>query len=344
MRPNPRLLSLAAPMLAATLLVATTVTIAAPAQLDASPAGIESVRRGTAHDAVFALSMAADGRGLAVGAAGTMLTTADHGRTWVEQKPVTGLGLLGVATAGARQIAVGQGGAVLVRSGGGDWRTVDSGSDQRLFAVAIDEAGVAIAVGAFGTILKSADGGGTWSAFKPDWAVMSEQGIEPHLYAVSLGTDGTVTVAGEGGFILRSAISGAADWNVLHVGDLANQKGDASLFALSLTPDGRGYAGGQDGALLMTADGGASWQPIGSGTREILLGVVPVGDGVLVCTTYGLRRGTPDDAGKLRWQAVADDRIGGGWYAAMTPAGDGNSVLLAGHAGRIVRVSPAALR
>ncbi|MGV2479964.1 UNVERIFIED_CONTAM: photosystem II stability/assembly factor-like protein, partial [Salmonella enterica subsp. enterica serovar Weltevreden] len=123
------------------------------------PAGdIEPLARGPVDDALFAASF--DGaQGIAAGAAGELRTSSDGGKTWRTEKLDTqGLSLLGVAALGGRQIAVGQQGMVFTRADGA-WTPGKSGTQQRLFSVAMHRSGLALTVGAFGTLLRSTDAG-----------------------------------------------------------------------------------------------------------------------------------------------------------------------------------------
>jgi len=292
---------------------------------------ITPVVTGTAHQALFAVALDRE-QGLAVGAGGEIVTTRDGGRTWqpAEGSP-TDKALLGVAVGGERAIAVGQSGLILLRDATGAWKTAASGTEERLFAVDFNGSGVAVAVGAFGKILRSSDGGANWSSVAPAWADggYTEQGLEPHLYAVDVAADGTVTCAGEFGLVLRST-DGGATWQVL-------RKGEASLFALDLRDDGVGYAVGQGGTILRTTDGGATWASVPSGSQANLLGVHSAPDGRVVVTA--MRDMLASDDG-LAWHRVEGADFGSAWYTGVVMTGSGASAaaLVVGHSGRIVRI------
>lgn len=292
---------------------------------------IETIVAGTAHQALFAVAFAGE-QGLAVGAFGQLLATSDGGRRWQKQaKPVTTRALLGVAMAGERAIAVGQGGTVLVRGAGGQWSAVASGTEERLFAVDIDVQGTAVAVGGFGKILLSHDGGTSWTSIAPSWmdGGYTEHGLEPHLYAVDLAPDGAITCAGEFGLILRSVDAGQS-WAVL-------ARGTDSLFSLELRDDGIGYAVGQGGTILRSADRGATWTEVASNSESNLLGVASSADGRVVVTA--MRDMLVSDDG-LAWRRVPGGDFGLAWYAGVATRGSGASAaaLVVGHSGRIVRI------
>jgi photosystem II stability/assembly factor-like uncharacterized protein len=302
-----------------------------PAALASGPEAVPVVS-GSNHQALFAIAL--DGRqGLAVGVGGEVLVSGDGGATWTPEAGVpSDKSLLGLAVAGGKALAVGQSGLILRRGRDGAWSTADSGTTERLFGVDFNEAGTAVAVGSFGRIVLSADGGATWRSVAPAWADASftEQGMEPHLYAVEVATDGTITVAGEFGLVLRSRDQGQT-WQVLH-------RGEASVFALHLRDDDIGYAVGQGGMILRTADGGESWSDVTSGSNANLLGVDTAPTGQVMVTA--MRDMLVSDDG-IVWTRLATGDFGSAWYSGVAVlAGEPRLTgLVVGHAGRIVRVS-----
>ena len=299
-----------------------------------SPAGtapIAAVVNGTAHQALFALAFDG-GDGIAVGAGGQMLASQDGGGSWQAVMPaLTEQSLLGVAVVSGRAIAVGQAGLIFVRDASGVWRPSTSGTEERLFAVSLNTDGVAVAVGAFGKVLKSVDGGLQWASVAPAWAEgYTEQGLEPHLYDVKVAPDGVITLVGEFGLILRSSDTGQG-WTVLH-------KGEASLFALDLRLDGVGYAVGQGGVILRTTDGGATWAEVESGSAANLLGVRSSPDGYVVVTA--MRDMLASDDG-LSWRRIEWGDFGSAWYSGVNVVGAdaAENALVVGHSGRIVRIA-----
>jgi photosystem II stability/assembly factor-like uncharacterized protein len=281
---------------------------------------------GTAHQALFAVSTYGNA-GIAVGAAGAILESGDAGKTWKAVTPApTPLSLLGVSGGQGHAIAVGQLGTVLVRDSTGKWVKADAGTTTRLFSVSVNARGEAAAVGAFGTIIRSSDGGKTWTAAAPDWNGYAENGEQPHLYDVDVDDKGVITAVGEFGLILRSA-DGGKSWKTLH-------KGDASLFALELSDNGTGYAVGQNGAVLHSSDRGATWNEVKVGTRAILQGVHATAAGKVLIT--GLHEMLLSrDAGQS-WSHLDSADISSTWYQG---AGGGTRALLAvGHSGRIIQI------
>ena len=282
---------------------------------------------GTVHDSLFAVSF--DGsRGLAAGAPGYILETTDGAKTWAPLKNVpTRLALLGVALKGDHAIAVGQQGLVLKREGT-EWKKVETGTQERLLSVSVNAAGMAVAGGAFGTVLSSTDGGSTWTAIKPAWDQFAEAGTEPHVYATHIDDAGTITVAGEFELILRRA-AGSDQWTVLN-------KGTASLFAMYLGANGVGYAVGQDGAALRSGDGGATWTRMDTGTKAILLGVTASSDDRVTVSGMREMRYSPD--GGKTWTAVTGGGVNTLWYQGIAQPAGSTAALAVGQSGRILKI------
>ena len=87
-------------------------------------AAVRQLRRGTPHDALF--DIAFDGaRGIAVGAFGSLLSSADGGATWARQSlPAHNLALLSVAIVGMHCVVVGQSGLTFVADDCKTWKAV----------------------------------------------------------------------------------------------------------------------------------------------------------------------------------------------------------------------------
>jgi photosystem II stability/assembly factor-like uncharacterized protein len=291
---------------------------------------VAPVVSGTAHQALFAVSAHGDAA-IAVGAAGAILESGDAGKSWKAVTPApTPLSLLGVSVQQGHAIAVGQEGTVLVMDDAGKWAKSTSGTDNRLFAVSVNSGGRAVAVGAFGTAIKSEDGGASWASIAPDWTSYTKDGEQPHLYDVNVDEKGVVTMVGEFGLVVRSA-DGGKTWKTLH-------QGDASLFALYLPEDGAAYAAGQNGALIRSADHGATWSNVDAGTMAILLGVHAAGDKVVVTGLHDMLLSNDDGNS---WTHLRSEEINTTWYQGVAGAGAGASqtVLAVGHSGEIIRVA-----
>jgi photosystem II stability/assembly factor-like uncharacterized protein len=242
------------------------------ASAQAMPPAPVVVRSGTAHEMLFDLAF--DGmRGLAVGAYGAILASDDGGNQWQPARATeVSVALLGASVRNGRCIAVGQGGAMLVADDCRQWQSVPPVTEARLMAVSLNRHQLAVAVGAFGTVLRSRDNGHHWEALSLDWMQLNPDGFEPHLYDVHVADDGVITLVGESGLILRS--TDGANWQVAH-------HGGPSLFGLTVAGS-RAFAVGQAGQVLASDNGGGSWRAQATGATALLTGVWTDGHGRVV--------------------------------------------------------------
>lgn len=295
----------------------------------AATGALEPLRVGTPHEALYCLDVEG-ASAVAVGAPTLLFESADGGRTWSRPSvPETDQALLGCALRHGIGLIVGQGGVILRRGAGETaWQAVDGGQTGRLFAVDVNGQGLAFAVGAFGTVLRSTDAGRSWSRQDIDWSTSNPEAMEPHLYGLHVGEDGSVLLVGEFGVILRSG-DGGVNWSQVH-------GGEASLFALDLGDDGIGFAVGQQGTVLRTADGGRSWSAEPAVTAANLLGVRQDARGAVLVT--GMRTLVTGNRGGGTWQVSTPGDVATTWYVGLAAGRDG--WLAAGHNGRIVAVTP----
>jgi photosystem II stability/assembly factor-like uncharacterized protein len=283
-----------------------------------------SVRyQGIAHDALYDICFSGT-KGFAVGIAGTLFTSDDQGESWQPQGSLGPEAILGLYCGADTVLAVGQGGAIH-RKRDGEWQRMDSGSDARLLDVSANRNGLAVAVGGFGTVLRSMDGGDSWEPLAFDWETLLNDFLEPHIYDVAVSDAGVITIVGEFAMVLRSVDAGET-WEMVH-------RGDASLFALHLSGD-VGYAVGQNGLVLKTGDGGQTWARLDAGTDANLLDVLVDRDGVIHVT--GIRTLLQSHDGGNTWAASKAGDISSRWYQSLGLSGSG--VFMVGHSGRIVRI------
>ena len=300
-----------------------------------------AVTSGIPHEALFAVDF--DGaHGYAVGAGGEILASTDGGATWTRETTPTRLSMLGVAVHGDRAIAVGQMGMVLVRSADGTWTEVQSGTQERLFGVDLNRNGTAVAVGAFGALLRSTDGGQSWTEVAPQWVGIFKDTagrlgdfFQPSMYAVQLTDDDRAWVVGELGLVLRSE-DGGQTWAVGHAGESGVDGVDPTLFGLSVRADGIGFAVGQEGYILKTEDDGVNWTAIERPTHANLLGVSASADGGVLAT--GMRDMLISTDNGATWARVEGADVATGWYSGAAHPQGGGAPLAVGNAARILRV------
>lgn len=298
---------------------------------------IKTLAQGIPHSAFFGLSF--EGKnGVAVGMAGSIYESSDSGQTW---KPtphgLTDLALLAVDRRAGRTVAVGQFGLVMIQDGQGKWTKVDTDFKTRLYSVSISASGMAVAVGEFGAVLKSADAGQTWSSIAPDWMAFADPESfgtgEPSLFSVYVSDADEITLAGEFGVMLRSTDAGST-WQVLRP-VVAKAP---TLFAMHLVPPGKGnsFAVGQTGELLISADGGLSWATCTSQTEMNFLGVAASPDGQVVIT--GMRVMMRSQNGGMTWDPVIEGDTTTDWYQAARTAPGSGQIMAVGYAGRIIQI------
>lgn len=327
---TPRLLAMA---LSGCLAMAAIPAGAAPE----STSIIKTLTQGIPHAAFFGLSFEGN-KGVAVGVGGAIHESSDSGKTWKPvQHGLTELALLAVDRRAGRTVAVGQFGLVMVEDSPGKWSKIDTDSKSRMYSVGLSPSGMAVAVGEFGTVRKSADGGKTWSSIAPDWSAFADPEAfgtgEPSLFSVHVSDTDVITIAGEFGVMLRSADAGST-WQILRPVDAKAP----TLFAMHLVPQGQGnsFAVGQTGALLVSSDGGTSWAACTSQTQMNFLGVAAAPGGQVVIT--GMRVMMRSLNGGMSWEPVVEGDTLTDWYQAARTAPDTGQIMAVGHAGRIIRI------
>lgn len=182
--------------------------------------------------------------GWAVGHDGVVLHSADAGKSWTRQLDGRSLGEVLVAHYG--------------RSGTSDsdkWlaeakRIAAQGAENPFLDVWFDDARNGIIVGAFGLVLRTADGGKTWEPLLH--ATDNPKAL--HLYAVRrIGAD--LFIAGEQGTALKFDGSRFAALTLPYKGTLFGLVGKERIV----------LAHGLRGNVVRSSDGGATWQSVATG-------------------------------------------------------------------------------
>ena len=109
-----------------------------------------------------------------------------------------------------------------------------------------------------GIILKTIDGGTTWTSY-PGTVTYS-------LYSVYFPDANTGYASGDGGTILKTT-DGGITWTAISTG------APGILFSIYFTDTNTGYAVGDGAIILKTIDGGATWVVVSSGTSTWLFSV-----------------------------------------------------------------------
>ncbi|WP_420467499.1 WD40/YVTN/BNR-like repeat-containing protein [Panacagrimonas sp.] len=333
-------------VLFAGMLAAAAVVTQAHAAAKSAEGRTQVLSADTPHDRLFSLIFEGD-KGIAVGDAGLVKITTDGGQTWTRQEAPTPLAMIDVASNGRRTIAVGQMGLILVREGDGAWKKVESGTDRRLLRVDINQSGLAFIVGAFGTLLKSTDGGETWKDVAPNWAGLYDSGEgdtavirdEPTNYIVDVLDNGGTIIGGEYGQIMYSPDGGIC-WEIAYRHPAESGVNAPTLFASRIRPDGVGYAVGQAGLVVRTNNGGRTWAPLKTPTNGSLFGVESAHDGHVMVVGQRVALHSRDNGDT--WRPVDALDLSLNWYTALgrgasMPAGE---FIAVGHSGRVIRLAP----
>lgn len=260
---------------------------------------------------------------IAVGERGTILRSADHGRTW-ESVPAPGTATLtavSFAPDGRHGWIVGHDALILATTDGGQtWRQQWQGEslgDSFLDVLALDERHV-IAVGAFGLCRETTDGGATWT-------LRHLLDADYHLNRLTRGPSGTLYLAGEHGTLLRSRDQGRT-W------DPIDAPYDGSFYGILPLTAERLLAYGLRGRLYLSENDGDAWTAVPNDRRTLFLSAVSPAPGRVIVA--GQARGfLTIDLDKLAVQP-AHPRMQSA-VADLMLLGDG-SLLCLGEAGATV--------
>lgn len=263
-------------------------------------------------------------RGVIVGERGHVLVSESRS-DWRQVAGVpTRVTLTAVATAGNKVWAVGHEGTILHSSDGGETWAVqrhepparpdddDAFGDQRsgspLLDVQFFDENNGLAVGAFSLMLRTSDGGATWTPVElaangddapvddaadadddggDEWTfseddLMLDEEDDPHLNGIARDPAGKLVVVGERGSAFRSA-DGGETWERLQL-----PYGGSMFGVLALGVD-HFVAFGLRGHLLESRDGGSSWDDLPTDTELSLMGGVALeGGGLAVVGANGV--------------------------------------------------------
>lgn len=223
--------------------------------------------------------------------------------------------IMAATHAGARIVAVGDHGMVLLSDDGRQFRQARSVPTQALLtSLSFIDDRQGWAAGHDGVILHTADGGETWTLQREDlegdkplfgirfrdaqhgfavglfgtavqtadggasWtplAVETGPATDHHLYGI-FGDGGSVLcIAGEAGLVYRST-DGGATWATLQTSN------PGSFWAGLQLKSGRLIIAGQRGHIFASDDQGVTWSEVPSGTQQSLTGLTQLPDGHLL--------------------------------------------------------------
>ncbi|MBP6533789.1 MAG: hypothetical protein KA218_01885 [Arenimonas sp.] len=295
---------------------------------------------------------------VAVGERGHILVSAD-GKTWQQVKAPTRSTLTTVSTQGAAVWTAGHDGVILNSTDAGKtWqrqRAQPWSADSQLLtngSPVLDtlfvSASEGYAVGAYSLLLKTLDGGTTWTELSIGGSLPAQQTTElvatdsgvfddsdltlaaesdPHLNAIARTASGRLLVMGERGAGFRSDDSGAT-WKSIRL------PYGGSVFGLLSLGGEQVLSFGLRGNIYQSDDAGSVWRKIDSGTETSLIGGTVSADGSVLLVggngTVALRR-----PGASTF-TVKQLQLGNGQTPAFTAAvGDAGAYILTSDLGAI---------
>ena len=169
------------------------------------------------------------------------------------------------------------------------WSAVTSGTQQHLHDVHFVDASNGWAVGWAGTVLRTSDGGDTWSLTRSGGS---------HLWGVDFVDASNGWAVGSSGNIIRTS-DGGATWSGQTSRTFRN------LYAVDFVSASRGWAVGDQGTILHTTNGGATWSAQSAPNDNILRDVhfVNASNGVAVGYSATVLRTTN---GGATWTQVSN--------------------------------------
>lgn len=278
--------------------------------------------------------------------------------------------LLGIARAGARLVAVGDYGVVVLSDDNGQsWRQASSVATRTMLtAVVFVNAQAGWAVGHGGVVLQTADGGETWTlnySAGPDvvllsvWFEQENRGFavgafgfamatndggrtwkqvvvgegddrDRHLNAIFALPGGGLFIAAEAGTLFRSDDAGKT-WATLRLPYSGSLWGGLALSG------GNALVYGMRGHALRSPDRGRSWVDVPTGSDQSWSGGLQLADGRIVLVGLGGAIATSSDSGQSFTSAIRPERQA----QASVAEGTRGQLVIAGATG-VATYSPAA--
>jgi|AATN01.1.fsa_nt_gi photosystem II stability/assembly factor-like uncharacterized protein len=276
-------------------------------------------------------------RAIAVGERGHVLVSESRSDWRQVEKVPTRSNLTAVTTAGESTWAVGHDGLIMFSADGGltwtvqrqdvwkpmpddaDWDAFDPTQGAPLLDVLALNAQQVIAVGAYSLMLRSDDGGQTWSKIdpnaKPAEAVVAAEESEAVAPPVEDGED-----------------QASDDWTMDADALVLDEEDDPHLNGIARDAAGQLMVVGERAAAFRSRDGGQSWERLSLPYDGSMFGVLALGEGHFLA--YGLRGHVQEtmDFGEtwVELDTATETTLQGG---ALTPDG---SIFLVGNNGTVL--------
>lgn len=196
----------------------------------AAPTAPEGQKRSGAPPwlGLFGTAITPDGKIFIVGAKALLLVSTDHGKSWTQ---------------------------TTLNERAGDQLF----QDRDLYSIRFSpDTKLGLIVGEDGTIMRSTDGGATWTT--------ETSGTSKNLLKVDLLDDQTAVAVGADGTIVRTS-DGGEHWQVIKSPKLI------TIFDVSFTDKNTGWAVGEFATVLNSTDGGQTWKVVSGGnTNDFTIG------------------------------------------------------------------------
>lgn len=185
------------------------------------------------------ISLLDDGYGYAVGQWNMIMETQDYGRTWSRITSSTDVNLYGLEAINRNLVfGVGELGKILrgtrTDDGNWNWETLKSPVRKSLKAVEFRNDQAGIIVGSQGTVLRTTDGGASWT-------VVHEDQSTGHLYAAIWTGEQWLAIGGNGSYVLSQS-----DEDQWKASQLARDQFGWHSDLVSLDPSNRQLIVGED--------------------------------------------------------------------------------------------------
>lgn len=253
----------------------------------------------------------ADGRLVAVGERGHVVTSSD-GSEWTQAESVPTRSMLTAVTGSGNDLWAAGHDTVIIHSndGGMNWtlKYVDVERAQPVMDLHFVDASTGYAVGAYGLMLKTTDGGDRWEEL-----FVSDDGW--HLNGIVDLGEGRLVVTGEAGFSYVSEDAGET-WETIEM------PYPGSMFGAVLAGDCV-VAYGLRGNIQRSCDGGSSWDEIPTPTESSLAGGA-YRDGITTLVGNSGQLIKIDAEGRVR----SETHPSGVDFSAVIPLGNGEWLLV----------------
>ncbi len=281
-----------------------------------------------------AVTFGSDKTGWAVGHEGIILRTDDGGENWALQFTGYEASKLELVL-GERRLERARAAVEEARSAGAEdledleyavedaeialesiQTAIDDGPSNPFLDVWFADEKIGVAVGSYGMIFRTLNGGETWEAWSEH--ISNPDGF--HYYSLDSSADGTLILAGEQGLLYRSRDKGK-EWERLPTpyagsffGVLPGDRGSSPFILIF----------GLRGNIFRSGDDGDSWSPVSTGSELALFGGATLNDGavVLVGNSGIVLRST--DGGVTFSSHIRAERLPN---SAVVENGNGNLVL-----------------